>query len=161
MEEEREFTAERVIALLKEKKLEFSSAESCTGGLLMAALTNVPGASEVIKEGVITYADEAKVKYLGVSERTLARFGAVSEETAREMAEGLQKKTGAAVTASVTGFAGPGGGTSENPVGTVYIACRYNGATQAERLALSGNRAEIREDSVKRALALIGRRLLG
>ncbi len=113
-------TAADVVKLLLEKHLTFSAAESCTGGLVSAAITSVSGSSEVYNEGICTYANSAKMKYLGVKEETLRKFGAVSENTAYEMATGMRKAANADIAVSVTGIAGPTGGTKEKPVGTVY-----------------------------------------
>ncbi|MBQ3601823.1 MAG: CinA family protein [Lachnospiraceae bacterium] len=111
--------AEEVIKKLIEKNYFISCAESCTGGKVTAALVDVPDASKVLGAGVITYSNEAKMKYLQVKKDTLDKYGAVSEETAREMAEGIAKVNQAQVGVSVTGVAGPGGGTPEKPVGMV------------------------------------------
>ena len=117
--------------LLIEKNISVSCTESCTGGLFAGALTDIPGISAVFERGIVTYSNRAKMEELGVSAETLERFGAVSPETAVEMADGLQKKTGSDLCVSVTGIAGPGGGTEEKPVGLVYIGIAYNGKTEA------------------------------
>lgn len=117
--------------LLKEKNITISCAESCTGGLFAGTLTDVPGISSVFERGIVTYSNRAKTEELGVKPETLEKFGAVSPETAVEMADGLQKKTGSDLCISVTGIAGPGGGTEEKPVGLVYIGIAYNGRTEA------------------------------
>ena len=116
---------ESIVDLLKEKQMTVTTAESCTGGLLSGRILNVPGASAVYKEGYITYSNEAKEKLLGVSHETLETYGAVSYETAREMAAGAARSAGADVALAVTGIAGPDGGTKEKPVGLVYIGCIY------------------------------------
>ena len=113
--------------LLLKKHITVSCAESCTGGLFAAALTDIPGISEVFERGIVTYSNRAKMEELGVKSETLDKFGAVSPETACEMAAGLAEKTGSDLCISVTGIAGPGGGTSEKPVGLVYIGISYNG----------------------------------
>lgn len=151
---------EIVIDMLRVKNYKFSSAESCTGGMLMSTLINVPGASDVINEGFITYANEAKMKYLFVNKQTLDTKGAVSEETAYEMAKGLQTQTNAQVTVSTTGIAGPGGGTKEKPVGTVYIGCSICGRVYVKRLQLHGDRISIRTQTVSAALKFIEECLL-
>lgn len=151
---------EEIIELLKERNYTFSSAESCTGGLLMSTLINVAGASSVINEGFITYANSAKMKYLNVKAETLEKYGAVSEETAYEMAYGLIEQTGAQVTVSITGIAGPDGGTKEKPVGTVYIGCSVCGKVYIERLQLHGDRLSIRMQTVNNTLAFIKKCLL-
>ena len=111
--------ANKIVELLKKYNLTVSTAESCTGGLLSGAITAVSGSSEVFNAGIVTYSNEAKMKYLQVKKDTLDKYGAVSEETAREMAEGIAKVNQAQVGVSVTGVAGPGGGTPEKPVGMV------------------------------------------
>ena len=121
-----------VVELLKGKKMTVTTAESCTAGLLAGRIMNVAGASEVYEEGYITYANRAKSKLLGVKEETLEAYGAVSEQTAREMAEGAAKAAGADAALAVTGIAGPGGGTKEKPVGLVYIGCYVKGHTEVD-----------------------------
>ena len=106
---------------LMEKGMTLSSAESCTGGMFAAAVTDIPGISSVFQRGLVTYSNEAKIEELGVSSETLEKFGAVSRETAVEMVEGLKRVSGSDICISVTGIAGPGGGTPEKPVGLVYI----------------------------------------
>ncbi len=118
-----------VAGLLIEKKITISCAESCTGGLFAGSLIGIDGISEVFERGIVTYSNRAKVEELGVKEETLAKYGAVSPETAREMADGLKAKTGSDLCISVTGIAGPGGGTPEKPVGLVYIGINYNDKT--------------------------------
>ena len=103
------------------KGMTLSSAESCTGGMFAAAVTDIPGISSVFQRGLVTYSNEAKIEELGVSSETLEKFGAVSRETAVEMVEGLKRVSGSDICISVTGIAGPGGGTPEKPVGLVYI----------------------------------------
>ena len=110
-----------VVRKLMEKNLTIAAAESCTGGMFGAAMTDVPGVSAVFDSSLVTYSNEAKIRELGVDPGTLERFGAVSEETAREMAEGVRRVSGADIGVSVTGIAGPDGGTDEKPVGTVYL----------------------------------------
>lgn len=151
---------ETVISLLKEKGLTVTTCESCTGGLLGARLTNVPGASEVYKQGFITYSNRAKRKLLDVKKNTLKDYGAVSDKTAKEMAKNGAFITGSDVCVSVTGIAGPGGGTPEKPVGLVYIACCYNGNITVNELHLKGSREKIRENTVVRALTLLREAIL-
>lgn len=117
--------------LLLEKHITISCAESCTGGLFAAALTEIPGISEVFERGIVTYSNRAKMEELGVKAETLDKFGAVSPETACEMAAGLAEKTGSDLCISVTGIAGPGGGTDEKPVGLAYIGIAYKGQVMA------------------------------
>ncbi len=146
---------EKVVELLKEKKYTITTAESCTAGLLAGTIMNVPGASEVFNEGYITYANESKMKLLGVKKETLDQFGAVSHQTAEEMAEGAAKFAEAQVALSVTGIAGPGGGTKEKPVGLVYIGCYVNGIITVKECHFHGERNENRRDTVRTALELL------
>lgn len=151
---------EAVVDLLKEKKLTVTTAESCTGGLLAGRIMNVPGASSVYKEGYITYANESKEKLLGVRHETLESVGAVSKETAAQMAEGAARQAGAQAALSVTGIAGPDGGTEEKPVGLVYIGCYVKGRTRVEEFRFTGNRAKNRDYAVVRALTLLREELI-
>ncbi len=146
---------EAIAALLKERSLTISTAESCTGGLLSGRLVNVPGISEYFKEGYITYSNEAKEKLLHVSHRTLQNFGAVSPETAKEMAEGCRKAAGSDIGVGITGVAGPDGGTKDKPVGLVYIGCCCMGNTYVKEFRFRGNRSRVRESSVAQALNLL------
>ena len=132
--------AENVVQLLKERGITLATAESCTGGLISAEITSVSGSSDVFGFGVCTYANEAKMKLLGVRAETLASVGAVSEETAVQMAEGVRKLAGADIAVSVTGIAGPTGGTPEKPVGTVYIGCSTKTGTSAKRYLFTGEK---------------------
>ena len=149
-----------VVRLLEKYELKVTTAESCTGGLLAGRLINVPGASEVFKEGFVTYSNKAKRKRLGVSKSTLKKYGAVSEETVREMAKGGVFETDADVCVAITGIAGPGGGSEEKPVGLVYIGCWIKDQTYVEKLSLKGNREKIREQAVTKALDLLRRSVL-
>jgi len=135
-------------------------AESCTGGGLGARLTAIPGASDVMLGGIIAYDNAVKVAALGVSPETLAASGAVSEAVAREMATGARTRLGAEVGVSITGIAGPGGGSAEKPVGTVCVAVDVAGAVRSHRTVTIGDRAEIRQRSAQLALALL-RQVLG
>ncbi|MGN0106337.1 MAG: CinA family protein [Hominilimicola sp.] len=136
---------EEVVKLLVERKMTISSAESCTGGLFSALITNVPGASDILNEAFVTYANSAKMKYLGVKAETLEKHGAVSRETAFEMAQGLQKRTGADIAVGITGIAGPDGGTAEKPVGLVYAGICVKGNTEVIEMHHDGTREQIRE----------------
>ena len=133
-----------VCKLLLEKNLTISTAESCTGGLVSATLINYPGVSSVFMEGCVAYSNEAKINRLGVKKETLDKFGAVSEETAREMAQGIAKNFKTNIGLSTTGIAGPGGGSNEKPVGLVYIGIYINGKTIVKKFVFDGNRQEIR-----------------
>ena len=134
-----------------------ATAESCTGGLVAARLVNYPGISSALGEAHVTYANEAKIKYCGVKRETLESYGAVSEQTAREMAEGLRERSGADIVLATTGIAGPGGGTKEKPVGLVYVAVADKNGTLVEKLQLRGNRERIRNLAALRALDMIRR----
>ncbi|MDO4313512.1 MAG: competence/damage-inducible protein A [Eubacteriales bacterium] len=151
---------EAVVALLKEKQMTVTTAESCTGGLLAGRIMNVPGASLVYNEGYITYSNGAKEKLLGVSPGTLEMYGAVSAETAAEMAEGAARAAEANAALSVTGIAGPDGGTKEKPVGLVYVGCCVNGKVRTERFLFTGNREKNRDYAVVRALTLLREELI-
>lgn len=124
-------TAYNVVQLLAKKRLKISTAESCTGGLISAAITAVSGSSEIFDEGICTYANNAKMKYLDVSAETLEKYGAVSEQTAVAMAKGMAKQSGSDIAISVTGIAGPSGGTEDKPVGTVYVGLFIKGKVEA------------------------------
>ena len=146
--------------LLINKKLTISTAESCTGGMIAARLINYPGISEAFLEGAVTYSNEAKMRTLKVKEETLAAVGAVSEETAREMALGIAKKAGSDISVVTTGIAGPGGGTKEKPVGLVYIGVYYKGKVKAYRHVFTGNRQEVRTKAAVEALDKVRRAIL-
>ncbi|HSR54691.1 MAG TPA: nicotinamide-nucleotide amidohydrolase family protein [Alphaproteobacteria bacterium] len=148
--------AEALVHAAWAKGLTIATAESCTGGLIAAAITEVPGASDVFMRGFVTYANEAKTDLLGVPEALLAQFGAVSEEVARAMAEGALGAADADIAVSATGVAGPGGGSEAKPVGLVYMAASVRGgATLHERAVFSGDRQAVRAQAVETALALL------
>ena len=151
---------EAVVDLLRERQMTVTTAESCTGGLLAGRIMNVPGASRVYREGYITYSNEAKEKLLGVEHRTLETVGAVSAETAAQMARGAARQADADAALSVTGIAGPDGGTKEKPVGLVYIGCCVQGRTRVEEFRFTGNRSKNRDYAVVRALTLLREELL-
>lgn len=154
--EEKGLSLEKEVAdLLARKNYTMTTAESCTGGMLAARMVNVPGVSGVFNAGFITYANEAKQKLVGVKQETLKTYGAVSRETAGEMAEGAAKAAGAMVAVSTTGIAGPDGGTPEKPVGLVYIGCYVDGKLAVKEYHFSGNRMEVRESTVEAALVLL------
>ena len=146
--------------LLREQELTVTTVESCTGGLLAGRLVNVPGVSEVFKQGFVTYSNKAKRKLVGVKKTTLKEFGAVSDRTAREMAKGAILMTGSDAAVAVTGIAGPDGGSEEKPVGLVYIAAAVRGQTYVQECHFTGDRAKIRESSVAAALTLLRRGIL-
>ena len=131
--------AEEVVKMLKNAGMTVTTVESCTGGLLSGTLVDVAGVSDVFHQGYVTYANEAKQSLIGVKPETLASYGAVSEQTAREMAEGGAKAANASAALAVTGIAGPDGGSKEKPVGLVYIGCCVNGTTVVERNVFSGD----------------------
>ena len=153
--------ARHAMRALREAGLRVAVAESCTGGMLAAALVEIPGASEVLTEGLVTYSDEAKVRRLGVRPETLAAHGAVSEQTAREMAEGLRAGAGVDIAIATTGIAGPDGGTPEKPVGLVYLALATAQGTHVKRLTLRGDRTRIRALSTLHALDMLRRAASG
>jgi len=148
-----------VVRLLKKHELTVTTAESCTGGLIAGRLVNVPGASEVFREGFITYSNKAKRKYLDVSKGTLKKYGAVSEQTAKEMATGGVFASDADACIAVTGIAGPDA-DGEKPVGLVYIACYIKDKVKVEEYHFKGNREKIREQSVVKALDFLRRSIL-
>ena len=151
---------EAVVRLLKKNDLTAATVESCTGGLLAGRLINVPGVSDVFKTGFVTYSNKAKRKQVGVKKETLEKYGAVSPQTAEEMAVGGAKAAGADVVVSITGIAGPDGGSEEKPVGLVYMACFVCGSVWVERFQFKGSRAKIRESAVAAALTLMRRGIL-
>ncbi|MBN2897909.1 MAG: competence/damage-inducible protein A [Clostridia bacterium] len=152
--------AEIVGNMLIEKGVTLSLAESCTGGLLAGTLTSISGISSVLHAGFVTYSNEAKVAMLGVSEETLKQHGAVSEETALEMIQGLKSRTDSDVAVSITGIAGPGGGTAEKPVGLVYIGIAYFDSYEVHKFNFTGDRERVRDYTVLNALNLIRKKML-
>ncbi|MDR1537693.1 MAG: competence/damage-inducible protein A [Clostridiales bacterium] len=146
--------------LLMEKGLTLSAAESCTGGELSARLVDFPGISSVFLEGAVTYSNEAKIRRLGVKAATLEKYGAVSPQTAVEMAGGIARTSGSDIGISTTGIAGPDGGTPEKPVGLVYLGLSVKGEASVKELNLAGNRAKVRTRAVVSALDMIRRALL-
>lgn len=152
----RDKACEELLSLFREKGLTIAAAESCTGGLILQRLTAVPGSSDVVEGGVVSYSNGVKMKLLGVKEETLRAFGAVSENTAYEMAEGVRAATGADIAISVTGIAGPGGGSSEKPVGTVCFGVSRRDAvyTETQHFDKTLSRDEIRILASDRAILL-------
>jgi nicotinamide-nucleotide amidase len=149
--------ARRVLQLCRARGLRIATAESCTGGLVAGALTEIAGSSDVVDRGFVTYSNAAKHAMLGVSEATLKRYGAVSSETASAMVKGALKNSLADIAVSITGIAGPGGGTKQKPVGLVYFAAAHRGGKRLARRRLYGNigRSRVRTHSVAQALALL------
>lgn len=151
--------AEAALHALRARGLRVATAESCTGGLIAAALTAVPGASDVVHGGFVTYANEAKSRMLGVDPALIARIGAVSSEVAAAMAEGARAATGVEVAVAVTGIAGPGGGSAAKPVGTVWFGFAGPGeAAATERVVFPGDRDAVRAGTVRHALARLAER---
>ena len=146
---------ERAGAALNEKGWTLALAESCTGGLIAHRITEVPGSSEYFLGGIVAYSNAVKESLLMVKDETLEAVGAVSEETAREMAEGASKAIGSDVGISVTGIAGPGGGTEEKPVGLTYIGARTPDGGWVERYVFQGDRQSIKESAADAALELL------
>ena len=146
---------ESVVDLLRDRELTLALAESCTGGAIAARIVNVPGASQVFTHGFVTYSNKAKKKCLDVKKSTLKTEGAVSAKCAKEMAEGCAAASGADICLSITGLAGPGGGTKETPVGTVFMGCCFMDKTIIREFHFTGNRSKIREQSVASALVLL------
>ena len=149
-----------IVRLLTERKATLALAESCTGGGIANRVTNVPGASVVLLAGLVTYSNAAKQKFLGVHAETLARHGAVSEPVAREMAEGALRQTQADYALSVTGIAGPSGGTPEKPVGTVFIGLSGPSGTLVERQFNPYDRETFKQVTTQQALELLRRTVL-
>ncbi|MCR5357649.1 MAG: nicotinamide-nucleotide amidohydrolase family protein [Lachnospiraceae bacterium] len=144
-----------VVELLRTNALFLSTCESCTGGMVASRIIDVPGASDVFKEGFVTYSNKAKRSRLGVKKSTLLKYGAVSEQTAKEMVKGCASAAKANVTLSTTGIAGPDGGSEDKPVGLVYIGCSVCGKTKVVKYNFKGDRALIRCQATSAALALL------
>jgi nicotinamide-nucleotide amidase len=145
-----------VLAACRRAKMRLATAESCTGGLIAAALTEIPGSSDVVERGFVTYSNEAKEQLLAVSPALIRAFGAVSEPVARAMAEGALQRSLADMAVSVTGVAGPGGGSVEKPVGLVHFGLARKGrATQTSYRMFGGDRAAVRRQAVEYALQLL------
>ncbi len=146
---------EKIVEKCIAKKATVSTAESCTGGMVAAALVNVAGVSEIFREGYITYANGSKERILGVSEEILRKHGAVSAETAFEMALGCAKTANSDYAVVTTGIAGPGGGTKDKPVGLVYIGCYAEGKVYTKECHFDGTRMEIRRAATQCALEFL------
>lgn len=148
--------AETVLTACRSRSWRVATAESCTGGLVSAALTAIAGASAVVERGFVTYSNASKIELLGVPAETIAKHGAISAETASAMARGAVTRAGVDLAVSVTGIAGPGGGTPQKPVGLVFLgSARRDGAARVERRVFSGDRAEIRRDALIEALRML------
>ena len=149
-----------VVGLLARRGKTLALAESCTGGLIANRITNVPGASEIFPGGIVAYSNEAKRRFLGVRAKTLAQHGALSDAVAREMAAGARKKFGADFAIAVTGIAGPGGGTKNKLVGTVFIALAGKGGTVVERKWNPFGREKFKRITANQALKMLRQRLM-
>ncbi len=152
--------AREVVEKNREAGRRIATAESCTGGLVAAALTEIPGASDVLDRAFVTYSDEAKIEMLGVSEDILATLGAVSEATAWAMAQGALNRSAADVTVAVSGIAGPGGGSEKKPVGTVVFARALKDEAKAPMVADTHHFGDLGRAEIRRQAALVALRLL-
>ncbi len=137
---------------LLQKQWKLVTAESCTGGLVATLCTDMPGSSHWFFGGLVTYDNHAKINWLGVQEATLIQHGAVSQQTVREMALGALAQSGAQVAVSISGIAGPAGGTPQKPVGTVWIGCALEDTVHTRRFQFEGSRAEVRQQAAQAAL---------
>ncbi len=146
---------ERIGKMLKEKGLTIAVAESCTGGLIASRITDIGGASEYFEAGIITYSNKAKISFLSVPEEVINSYGAVSYETAKLMAEGVKNITGADIGVSVTGIAGPTGGTLVKPVGTVFVGLATGESTSVHNFLFTGSRLEIKQQTSEAALTFV------
>ena len=146
---------ERIGRILNARGLKLGIAESCTGGLIASRITNVAGSSEYFEGGFVTYSNRAKTLFLGVPEGTIGKHGAVSANTARAMARGASKRLGVDLAVAVTGIAGPGGGSPEKPVGTVFICLAAGGQTCVREFHFSGTRRKIKKQTADEALIFI------
>lgn len=151
---------EKLLDICRARNLKIATAESCTGGMISAALTEIAGSSDVFDRAFVTYSNEAKAELLAVPMDLIEQKGAVSQEVAIAMAEGAIENSNADLSVSVTGIAGPGGGTDDKPVGLVHIASSYNGATTLDyKYLFEGSRSEIRKQAVDKAIDLLILRL--
>lgn len=149
--------AEELLSACRKAGLMVATAESCTGGLIAACLTEIAGSSDVVERGFVTYSNEAKMELLGVPESELKAHGAVSPQVAEAMARGALQHSRADIAVSVTGVAGPGGGSAEKPVGLVYMGlCRRGEAPSHRKLNFPGNRSDVRRATVSAALSALG-----
>jgi len=146
---------ESIAEILREKGLTLAVAESCTGGRIGDKITNVPGSSDYFLGSAVTYSNDAKMWILGVKKGSLDRFGAVSEQVAKEMAIGAMKKFGSDIAVSTTGIAGPTGGSEEKPIGLVWFAVAYGNNIRTDREIFPGNRLDIKEAAAIHAINLV------
>jgi nicotinamide-nucleotide amidase len=151
---------EKIAELMKRHKLTLAIAESCTGGLICHTVTNIAGSSAFFEMGIVSYNDTAKINLLNVQRKTLQHYGAVSSQTAEEMARGIRTKAGVDIGLSTTGIAGPGGGTTAKPVGLVYIALSHTQDTTAYKYTFTGNRWNNKESTCQKSLELLIKHLL-
>ena len=151
---------QELAALFHASGMTLALAESCTGGMIAARVTDIPGCSAWFKGGVVAYSNEVKQQLLQVSGTLLEQYGAVSEAVARAMAEGARRAVGTDLSLAVTGIAGPDGGTSEKPVGTVYIALADHDGCEVVRCQFNGDRAAIRQQTVEKGLLMLKKRLI-
>jgi len=145
----------KISILLKKQNLTVATAESCTGGLIAHAITNVSGSSEYFDRGIVSYSNRAKMELLDVSENILKEYGAVSEQVAKTMAEGIRKKSNVDIGIATTGIAGPTGGTEEKPVGLVFIAISTSENTMVKKFQFSGDRLQNKESTCNAALNML------
>ena len=150
-----EQTLKRVSDLLKQKKLTVATAESCTGGLIAHSLTNISGSSDYFERGIVSYSNDAKIELLDVSEDLLIKYGAVSKQVAKAMAESIRTKSNVDIGISTTGIAGPTGGTKEKPVGLVYISVSTSDETIVKKFQFSGDRLQNKESTCIAALQML------
>ena len=154
-------SCQQLAALLLQRQFKLATAESCTGGLIAATCTDLAGSSEWFERGMVTYSNEAKTEMLGVDADLIATHGAVSEPVARAMAAGALQQSGAQVSVAVTGIAGPSGGSDAKPVGTVWFAWGLPGGVTTEMQRFDGDRAAVRQATVRHALARLNQLLQG
>jgi len=150
-----EQTLKRVSDLLKQKKLTVATAESCTGGLIAHSLTNISGSSDYFERGIVSYSNDAKIELLDVSEDLLIKYGAVSKQVAKAMAESIRTKSNVDIGISSTGITGPTGGTKEKPVGLVYISVSTSDETIVKKFQFSGDRLQNKESTCIAALQML------
>ena len=150
---------EKIVSKLHARNQTLTTAESCTGGLIAKRVTDISGCSDVFFGGCVTYTNDVKQRLIGVSAETLEKYGAVSEQTARAMAEGIVRVSGADLGVGITGIAGPGGGTPEKPVGLVYVGCYYHGEVTVGECRFTGDREQNRNAAVTASLELLWKTL--
>ena len=144
-----------LVKILIKKKLKISFVESCTGGLLASSVTSISGASKIFNLGLVTYSNQSKIDELNIDPNDISTHGAVSEKIAKKMAQHIQQKTGSNLAISITGIAGPDGGTDEKPVGTVFIALADKNEVQVKKIHALGDREKIQHKAVTEALLMI------